>query len=87
MALIQCPKCNQNISDQAVKCIHCGEIILENTCKECGNQFPADLHECPNCGLPVSAKTEKRTYTANNNEESEKLNNAPRRCGFIHRSK
>ncbi len=59
MALIQCPKCNQNISDQAVKCIHCGEIILENTCKECGNQFSADLHECPNCGLPVSAKTEK----------------------------
>ena len=63
MALIQCPKCNQSISDQAVKCIHCGEIILENTCKECGNKFPADLAECPNCGFPVSVKPEKESMT------------------------
>ena len=61
MALISCPKCNQNISDQAVKCIHCGEIILEKTCKECGNKFPADLSECPNCGLPVSTIQEKES--------------------------
>ena len=63
MALIQCPKCNQNISDQAVKCIHCGEVILENICKECGNKFPADLSECPNCGFPVSVKPEKESIT------------------------
>ena len=63
MAIIQCPKCNQNISDQAVKCIHCGEVILQNTCKECGNIFSADLSECPNCGMPVSLKPEKESAT------------------------
>lgn len=61
MAIIQCPKCNQNISDQAVKCIHCGEVVLQNTCKECGNKFPADLSECPNCGMPVNVKVEKES--------------------------
>ena len=63
MAIIQCPKCNQSISDQAVKCIHCGEIIAEITCKECGNKFPADLSECPTCGFPVSVKPEKESIT------------------------
>lgn len=63
MAIIQCPKCNQSISDQAVKCIHCGEIIAEITCKECGNKFPADLSECPACGFPVSVKPEKESIT------------------------
>ena len=63
MALIQCPKCSQNISDQAVKCIHCGEVISENTCNECGNKFPSNLPECPHCGLPVSAKQEKEPIT------------------------
>ena len=63
MAIIQCPKCNQSISDQAVKCIHCGEVVLQNTCKECGNKYPADMTECPNCGFPASAKAEKEPIT------------------------
>ena len=30
MALIDCPECNQKISDKAEKCIHCGYPAKEN---------------------------------------------------------
>lgn len=31
MALVKCPQCNNEISDKAEKCPHCGKIITANT--------------------------------------------------------
>lgn len=31
MALVKCPQCNNEISDKAEKCPHCGRIIRSNT--------------------------------------------------------
>lgn len=31
MALVKCPQCNNEISDKAEKCPHCGRIITANT--------------------------------------------------------
>jgi len=66
MALIDCPNCNQKISDKAMVCPHCGvnlpRIMVESekkilTCEECGSELPADASSCPNCGCPVSDQT------------------------------
>jgi len=58
MAMIQCPKCGQEISDKAKKCVHCGfvikeEIITEKKCVECGAIITDDMDVCPNCGCPI----------------------------------
>ncbi len=58
MALIKCPECEQEISDKAKKCIHCGKVLIEEVqttkyCAECGKEIPFDSQECPFCGCPV----------------------------------
>ncbi len=58
MAMIQCPKCGQEISDKASKCIHCEKVLIEEVqptkyCAECGKEISFDLQECPFCGCPV----------------------------------
>lgn len=74
MALIQCPECNQEISDKAQKCIHCGHVLQEVEeqpaiqdssvikCKECGEQLADEtVKTCPRCGCPVElSEDEKR---------------------------
>lgn len=60
MAMKQCPACGQEISDKAKKCIHCGEVFVEEkpvyeeiTCSECGTALAETDEICPNCGCPV----------------------------------
>ena len=58
MALVNCPECNQEISDKAKKCIYCGKVLIEEAqhtkfCAECGKEIPIDTQECPFCGCPV----------------------------------
>lgn len=58
MAMIQCPECQQEISDKATKCIHCGKVLVEEVqpqkfCSECGKEIPVDSQECPFCGCPI----------------------------------
>ena len=58
MAMIQCPECEQEVSDKAKKCIHCGKVLIEEVqpkkfCAECGKEIPIDSQECPFCGCPV----------------------------------
>lgn len=41
MAMIKCPKCNEDISDKSTKCVHCGHVLIEESkifCEECGNE-------------------------------------------------
>lgn len=60
MAMIQCPECGKEISDKAKKCIHCGEVFIEEKpangeirCSECGAVLAETDEICPHCGCPV----------------------------------
>lgn len=57
MALIECPECTAQISDQAESCIHCGLPIesIEQTreCPECGTDNAKETSSCENCGFPL----------------------------------
>lgn len=74
MALIKCPKCGQEISDKAKKCIHCGNILLDEAvvidkvkCSSCGNVISDDKHlvwKCTSCekAFKVSLLKLKKMY-------------------------
>ena len=53
MAIIQCPECGKEISDQSERCIHCGVPIY--VCPKCGNLASGKLKFCPRCGNAVIA--------------------------------
>lgn len=58
MSMIQCPKCGKDISDKSKKCIHCGEVMIEEVkstkyCTECGKKISAEAKECIFCGYPI----------------------------------
>lgn len=55
MAIIKCPQCGKEISDQSVQCVHCGYTLNGNHkhCKECGTELTGSESVCPNCGCPV----------------------------------
>lgn len=65
MTMIQCPKCGQEISDKAKKCIHCGKVFVEDTesvketkCPKCGAVLSDSDETCPNCGCPIEKNSE-----------------------------
>ncbi len=60
MAIISCPNCGKQISDKALKCLHCGyKLVAEEkkVCAECGTELLEDAVECPVCGCPVNVET------------------------------
>ncbi len=66
MAMVKCPECQQEISDKAKKCIHCGkefEVKVEDkakkVCPECGNELDQDADFCNKCGCPLHLEQEK----------------------------
>ena len=44
MAMIQCPKCGQEVSDKAMKCVHCG-LILKSNSKDRIEKTPQELYD------------------------------------------
>ena len=68
MAIIKCPSCGKDVSDEAPVCPHCGCKIAGNlvTCPECGQVYTAEHPNCPHCGAPrpasafVPTKEDKR---------------------------
>lgn len=59
MAMIKCPKCDKEISDKAVKCVHCGQELIEKTnffCNECGTEIKGNEDICSKCGCPIDRK-------------------------------
>ena len=48
MAVIHCPECGNEVSDQAKKCPHCGVSVF--VCPECG-EVSIGEEKCPNCGF------------------------------------
>ena len=56
MALVNCPNCNQQISDQAKRCVHCGtelNRIIPTICPECGTKIIEGQSICSVCGYPI----------------------------------
>lgn len=56
MAMINCPECGREISDQAVTCPHCGTPIKKEDkkfCQHCGETIDKDCIVCPKCGKQV----------------------------------
>lgn len=44
MAMIKCPKCGQEVSDKATKCVHCGLILKSNNKARLG-KAPQELYD------------------------------------------
>lgn len=77
MAMIKCPECGQEISDKAKKCIHCGNVLIEDKpktkiCNECGKEISFDIMECPFCGCPFD-------NDINTNTTNIELDNKPKK--------
>ncbi len=56
MAMITCQNCGGQVSDKAKKCVHCGEVLVQEEkrkCPECSAEMEKGATECPNCGCPV----------------------------------
>lgn len=51
MALINCPNCNTQVSDQATRCPGCGYVTHDN-CPECGANRALSDDACTKCGFP-----------------------------------
>ena len=61
MAMIKCPKCNEDVSDKSTKCVHCGHVLIEEPklfCEECGNEIKKSDKACSKCGCPIDKKQE-----------------------------
>lgn len=54
MAIVKCPECGKEISNQAACCIHCGCKIT--ICPECGSAVLESREICPNCGMRLSVR-------------------------------
>lgn len=70
MALIKCPKCQNEISEKSKKCIHCGTALIEDFssekfCIECSKAIPIDVQICPFCGCPIKKEKNIKLIVAN----------------------
>ena len=57
MAIIKCPECNHEVSDQARSCPFCGVDIAGNIllCPDCGKILLKTARVCPNCQCNLSS--------------------------------
>lgn len=56
MAMIKCPECGKDISNQSDKCIYCGFPIRNEdmiVCSNCGVLNQAGSTFCSSCGNPL----------------------------------
>lgn len=66
MPLINCPNCNNPVSDKAIACPNCNYCVKPEksetkvTCEDCKNEFDGNLSACPLCGCPTPKQTKKR---------------------------
>lgn len=71
MALINCKNCGKEISDKAIKCIHCGfepKEIIKNVCKECGKEIDDNI--CKNCGFDNNKKEPEKKERLNDSTKT-----------------
>lgn len=76
MALIKCPECGKEISDQASSCPSCGAPIKKGEkkfCQHCGAEIDKECVICPKCGKQVKelkSDNDKNIVINNNNSAS-----------------
>lgn len=74
MALIKCPDCGKEFSDQAVACPNCGRPNRTKFCKFCGSVIDQDCVVCPKCGKQIeqlnSSASAPSNIVINNNASS-----------------
>lgn len=71
MALIKCPECEQNVSETATNCPHCGYTLgRKKFCKFCGQKIDIDCIICPICGKRVEGGVDDRQVIINNSASS-----------------
>lgn len=80
MALINCPECGKEISDQAASCPSCGTPINKGEkkfCQHCGEQIDKECVVCPKCGKQVGeiSNNDKNIIINNNNNANAVANN------------
>ena len=80
MAMIKCPECGKDISNQSDKCIYCGFPIRNEdmiVCSNCGVLNQAGSTFCSSCGNPLvkgitTPSTTKAHKSANKKKHSKK---------------
>lgn len=80
MAIIKCPECGKDISNQSDKCIYCGFPIRNEdmiVCSNCGVLNQAGSTFCSSCGNPLikgitAPSTAKAHKSANKKKHSKK---------------
>lgn len=80
MAMIKCPECGKDISNQSDKCIYCGFPIRNEdmiVCSNCGVLNQAGSTFCSSCGNPLikgitAPSTAKAHKSANKKKHSKK---------------
>lgn len=56
MALMKCPECGKEMSEQAKKCPNCGYVNSFTICSECGAKLSEGAAVCPHCGNVLKKK-------------------------------
>ena len=69
MAVINCPECNEKISNTVKQCVHCGASIV--ICPECGTAFVEGVKLCTECGYEFKKKNEQSTIKKESKNEQE----------------
>ena len=70
MALITCPECGKEISDQASVCPYCGAPVAKKFCQHCGEQIDKDCVICPKCGKQVQESGQSNVVINNSASSS-----------------
>ena len=85
MAMIKCPECGKDISNQSDKCIYCGFPIRNEdmiVCSNCGVLNQAGSTFCSSCGNPMvkgitAPSTTKAHKSANKKHSKKRHSKAP----------
>ena len=71
MALIKCPECGYEVSENAENCPKCGyRIERKKYCKYCGEKIPNDSVVCPKCGRQIESVAHRDSGIIINNSSS-----------------
>ncbi len=77
MAMIPCPKCGENISEQSKFCIYCGAKFVKDVCPACGAEVEENAKFCANCGSQIGeakpAPVQKTETEAEQKEEGQEI--------------
>lgn len=90
MAMIKCPECGRDVSENAPFCPNCGIKISQNIkkCPECGTITLLSNNLCPHCGYPFKAedqalheehRPEEKAYNPNEGNEEPAKNNSKKK--------